>query len=86
MIGLSFTGKNMTWESIHMLLDVSIEAEVAAVLSKENKGEDRAWYAGRADALSTFKTILIQTHKEITEANGANPNEQSKNGTGFSVD
>lgn len=64
--GFSFDRNNADlWKALHILMDASIESEVAAAISKDNKGEDRAWYAGRADALSTFKTILIETRNQV---------------------
>jgi hypothetical protein len=68
--GFSFDSKNDLWTALHMLIDASIEAEVAAAISKENKGEDRAWYAGRAEALVTFKTILIETRNQVLAHEG----------------
>jgi len=70
LVGLSCEPTNDLWKAIHMLLDASIESEVASAISKDNKGEDRAWYAGRADALMAFKSILVQTRNEILEDQG----------------
>lgn len=63
-------------------MDASIESEVAAAISKENKGEDRAWYAGRADALSTFKTILIETRNQVLADQGRPPESNNPSGNG----
>lgn len=38
---------------------------MANALSKENKGEDRAWHCGRADALRDFKDVLMQTRNAV---------------------
>ena len=78
--GFSFENKNELWTALHMLIDASIESEVAAAISKDNKGEDRAWYAGRAEALVTFKTIIIETRNQVLAHEGrppetANPSE-----------
>lgn len=70
IVGLSFEKNNDLWKAIHMLLDASIESEVANAISKENKGEDRAWYAGRAESLTAFKSILIQTREEVLTDQG----------------
>jgi len=70
LVGFSFEAGNDTWKAVHMLLDASIEAEVANALSKDNKGEDRAWYAGRADALMAFKEILVNTRNTVLEDQG----------------
>ena len=81
--GFSFDpNNNSLWRALHLLIDASIESEVAAAISKENRGEDRAWYAGRADALSTFKTILIETRNQVLEHQGRPPevNNPSVNG------
>jgi hypothetical protein len=66
-----------------MLIDASIESEVASAISKENKGEDRAWYAGRAEALVTFKTILLETRNQVLEHEGRPPETRnpSENGS-----
>lgn len=71
--GFSFETNNITWKAIHMLIDASIESEVANAVSKENKGEDRAWYAGRADALMAFKDVLMNTRNEILKDQGREP-------------
>lgn len=76
---------NSLWKALHMLIDASIESEVAAAISKENKGEDRAWYAGRADALSTFKTILIETRNQVLEHQDRPPETANPSGNGPTV-
>jgi hypothetical protein len=68
--GFSFEAGNDTWKAVHLLLDASIDSEVANALAKENKGEDRAWYAGRADALMAFKEILVNTRNTVLEDQG----------------
>jgi hypothetical protein len=55
--GLSFEPNNPLWLAVHKLLDASINSEVVSAVSKETKGEDRAWHCGRADALMAFKEI-----------------------------
>ena len=81
--GFSFESKNELWKALHMLIDASIESEVAAAISKENKGEDRAWYAGRAGSLVAFKTILVETRNQVLEHEGRPPeaNNPSENST-----
>jgi len=71
--GLSFEAGNLTWKSVHMLIDASIDVEIANAVARENKGEDRAWYAGRADALMAFKDILINTRNEVLADQGRPP-------------
>jgi hypothetical protein len=68
--GFSFEAGNDTWKAVHILLDASVDAEIANAVSKENKGEDRAWYAGRADALMAFKEILVNTRTSILADQG----------------
>lgn len=68
-----------------MLIDASIESEVAAAISKENRGEDRAWYAGRADALSTFKTILMETRNQVLDIQDRPPENHNPSGNGPTV-
>jgi len=68
--GFSFEAGNDTWKAVHLLLDASIDSEIANALAKENKGEDRAWYAGRADALMAFKEILVNTRNTVLEDQG----------------
>jgi uncharacterized protein (DUF924 family) len=70
IVGFSFQAGNDTWKAVNILLDASIESEVANAISKENKGEDRAWYAGRADALMAFKDILINTRNTVLQDQG----------------
>ena len=71
--GFSFEANNPTWKALIMLLDASIEAETADAISKENKGEDRAWHAGRAAALSSFKDILVTTRDDVLADLGRPP-------------
>jgi hypothetical protein len=73
--GLSFDPKDPLWKAVHALLDASIDSEVASAISKENKGEDRAWYAGRADALTTFKEILVNTRNDVLRDQGKPPED-----------
>ena len=82
IVGFSFDKNNELWKAVHMLLDASIEAETTNALSKENKGEDRAWHCGRADALNAFKDILINTRQDILRDQGrpAEPHNPSENG------
>ena len=70
IVGFSFQAGNDTWKAVNILLDASIESEVANAISKENKGEDRAWYAGRADALMAFKDVLINTRNTVLQDQG----------------
>ena len=68
--GLSFEPKNQLWIAVHKLLDASINSEIAYATSKENKGEDRAWHCGRADALMAFKEVLVNTRNEVLRDQG----------------
>lgn len=70
LVGFSFEAGNDTWKAVHMLLEASIDSEIANALAKENKGEDRAWYAGRAEALMAFKDILINTRNTVLQDQG----------------
>ena len=63
--GLSFEKDNPLWKAVHLLLDASIDSEISNAISKENKGEDRAWHCGRADALSAFKEILVNARNDV---------------------
>jgi hypothetical protein len=81
--GLSFEKNNDLWKALHMLLDASIESEVASAISKDNKGEDRAWYAGRAEALTAFKSILIQTREEVLADQGRPSEAHSSSESGM---
>lgn len=68
ILGLSGPENNPTWKAVLMLIDASIESETARAISLEVKGEDRAWYCGRADALNSFKDILLSTRQEAIES------------------
>jgi hypothetical protein len=68
--GLSFEPHDPLWKAVHALLDASIDSEVASAISKDNKGEDRAWFAGRADALIAFKEILVNTRNDVLRDQG----------------
>lgn len=69
ILGLSGPENNPTWKAVLMLLDASIESETARAISLEVKGEDRAWYCGRADALNSFKDILLNAKEEVAKGN-----------------
>lgn len=75
--GLSFEPHNPLWKTVHTLLDASIESEVANAVSRENKGEDRAWFAGRADALIAFKDILMNSRNEVLRDQGKELEDES---------
>jgi hypothetical protein len=81
--GLSFEKNNDLWKALHMLLDASIDSEVASAISKDNKGEDRAWYAGRAEALTAFKSILIQTREDVLADQGRPSEAHSSSESGM---
>jgi hypothetical protein len=68
--GLSFDPKDPLWKAVHLLLEASIDSEIASAVSKENRGEDRAWYAGRADALLAFQAILVNTRNDVLRDQG----------------
>jgi hypothetical protein len=82
IVGFSFDKHSDLWKAVHMLLDASIEAETANALSKDNKGEDRAWHCGRADAISSFKQVLLNTRNDILRDQGrpAEEHNPSENG------
>ena len=65
ILGLSGPENNPTWKAVLMLIDASIESETARAISLDVKGEDRAWYCGRADALNSFKDVLLNTRQEV---------------------
>lgn len=71
--GFSFGSPNPLWEATLLLIDASIEVEVSYALSKEQKGEDRAYHAGRAQALTDFKNILLQTRDTVLMDQGRPP-------------
>lgn len=81
--GLSFEKNNDLWKAVNMLLDASIESEVATAISREVKGEDRAWFAGRAESLTAFKSILIQTREEVLADQGRPSEAHSSSESGI---
>lgn len=83
IVGLSFDKNNELWQAVHLLLDASIDAETVNAFSKENKGEDRAWHCGRADALSAFKEILVNTRNDILRDQGRPSEEHSPSESGI---
>lgn len=66
----SFDTHNDLWKAVHTLLDASIESELAYALSKENKGEDRAYHCGRTEALKSFKDVLYSTREAVLKDQG----------------
>jgi len=69
----SFHAPNELYKAVHTLLDASIEIEVSYALSKESRGEDRAYHAGRAEALRSFKMVLQQTRTQVLAEIGRPP-------------
>lgn len=63
--GFGFDKDNPLWKATLLLIDASIESEVAYALAKENKGEDRAYHCGRAEALTSFKAVLLTTRETV---------------------
>lgn len=68
--GLSFEAGNPVWKTVLQLLDASIEVEQDTAVSKEVKGEDRAWHCGRADALKAFKMVLLNSRDQVLKDQG----------------
>ena len=83
IVGLSFEKNNELWKAVHLLLDASIDSEVANAISKENKGEDRAWHCGRADALTAFKEILVNTRNDVLRDQGRPSEDHSPSENGI---
>jgi hypothetical protein len=83
IVGLSFDKNNELWKAVHLLLDASIESEVVNALAKENKGEDRAWHCGRADALKAFKDIIMNTRNDVLRDQGRPLEEDNPSESGI---
>ena len=83
IVGLSFEKSNELWKAIHLLLDASIDVEVVNALAKENKGEDRDWHCGRADALKAFKEIIINTRNDVLRDQGRPLEEDNPSESGI---
>jgi len=66
----SFDPKNELWKAVNVLIDASIESETAYALQKENRGEDRAYHCGRAEALVSFKAVLLNTREAVLKDQG----------------
>lgn len=79
--GFGFENNNPIWKATLMLLDASIEAETAAALQKDNRGEDRAYHCGRAEALNAFKDVLLSTRDIVLKDIGRPADDSSENGT-----
>jgi hypothetical protein len=71
--GFGFESGNQLWKATIMLIDASIEAETAYALQKENRGEDRAYHCGRAEALVSFKQVLLSTRDTVLKDIGRPP-------------
>jgi len=71
--GFGFEKDNPVWKATLMLLDASIESETAYALQKENRGEDRAYHCGRAEALNSFKDVLLNTRDAVLKDIGRPP-------------
>lgn len=71
--GFGFEKGNQLWKATIMLIDASIEAETAYALQKENRGEDRAYHCGRAEALVSFKQVLLSTRDTVLKDLGRPP-------------
>lgn len=83
IVGFSFEKNNELWKAINLLLDASIDSETANAISKENKGEDRAWHCGRAEALSSFREILMNTRNDVLRDQGRPSEEHSSSENGM---
>lgn len=81
MMGFSFQGDNPTYKAFMLLLEESIESEVASALAKENRGEDRAWHAGRAESLASFRNIVSNIRADVAADQGIRVDDSSQNGT-----
>ncbi len=81
MLGFSFSGENPTFKAFMLLLDESIESEVAAALAKDNRGEDRAWHAGRAESLASFRSIVSNIRADVAADQGIRVDDSSGNGS-----
>ena len=79
--GFGFEKGNPVWKATMMLLDASIESETAIALQKDNKGEDRAYHCGRAEALISFKSVLHSTRDVVLKDIGRPLDDSSENGT-----
>jgi hypothetical protein len=71
--GFAFDKDTPLWKATLMLLDASIESETAYALQKENRGEDRAYHCGRAEALNSFKAVLLTTRDAVLKDLGRPP-------------
>jgi hypothetical protein len=71
--GLTFEKGNPTWKAVMILINASIESEVVDAISKDSKGEDRAWHSGRASALTSFRELLINTRDQVLADQGKAP-------------
>lgn len=69
----AYHGQNHQVWAILIMLDAAIEGEIAEVYSKGNKGEDRAFHAGSASALQTFKDAIISLRESVEQEVGINP-------------
>ena len=83
ILGLSFEKNNELWKAVFLMLNASIEAETVNAISKENKGEDRAWHCGRADALNAFKEILVNTRNDVLRDQGRPAEDNSPSEIGM---
>lgn len=81
--GLSFEKGNPTWKAVMTLINASIESETADALSKDSRGEDRAWHSGRASALASFKDLLINTRAIVLADQGRDPNSDESGEIGL---
>ena len=63
--GFGFEKDNPVWKATMMIIDASIESETVYALQKENRGEDRAYHCGRAEALVSLKSVLLTTRETV---------------------
>jgi hypothetical protein len=69
--GLAVKESDKTYAALMILLDESIKSETAVAIGPEfSAPEKRAWQCGRADALTSFKELLVSVRKDAIEQRG----------------
>lgn len=70
-LGMAVPKDNYTLSAIINILDESIKSETTVALgNSHSSSENRAWQCGRADALASFKELIVGIREDALKQRG----------------